>query len=189
MEKSFADLLEEYLDDEEINLKLKEEEEFCGENINIRSLFKREDCIFISDYVNSYLGIEGNHTNLFHCGLRELKNPYVMGVDNNYAINNPEFVDKGYILLVIDANNNIGTYINPIYLNKQINLDKVKISFNRFKRKRITDLKKIDIYIQVFEQYIQQQIDMDNFFEMLKETKKVKKFMKLKESEKINGKY
>ena len=194
MEKSFEDLLEEYLDEDEINQIIKKDNydyynETKKENIKIESPFTKDNCISISNYVTSYLGISGDFKDLFHCGLKELNNPYVMGVDNNFANKNPELVHNGYLLLVIDSHNNRGTYINPSYLKSLVDSEKIEKIFKSFQRQRVTDLKNLKMHYLEFER-IRQQVDNNKkFFKLLEETHKIRKLNMLKESEKNNGKY
>ena len=137
-EDSFLNLLENYLDMESIELKKQEDEKEIKKEKKKKqteSVFTEEDCISISRYVQEYLGIPGNCSKLYHSGLKELGCEFVMGVDNNFANKNPELVHQGYLLLVMDAKHNRGTYINPFYLKKLLHKDDVEKELKTFTKK------------------------------------------------------
>ena len=189
-EENFLDLLNNYLDIESIEQKKKEDEEEVikeKKSIQTESVFSEENSISISRYVNEYLGIPGNCSKLYHSGLKELGCSYVMGVDNNFANKNPELVHKGYLLLVIDAKNNRGTYINPFYLRKVLEKDNVEKELKTFSKKRKIELEELDRY---YRKYLELKSEYDNntkFYNMLKETHKVKQLKKIMKKEDVNN--
>ena len=183
MEENFADLLEEYLDEEEIELKKREDDsELVQEKIQIQteSNFTKDDCILIDRYVNEFLGIpiSGDYSNLLHCGLKDLDCEYVMGVDNNFANKNPELVHQGYLLLVIDAHNKRGTYINPFYLKKYISKDAER-ELEAFSKKRVQDLKKLDILYNEYQLLVEQVKNNEKFYNLIVETHKRRQLREL----------
>ena len=176
MEDNFVDLLEQYLDEKEIELKKREDVlELVQEKkqIQTESNFSKEDSISIDRYVNEFLGIPGDCSNLLHCGLKDLKCNYIMGVDNNFANKNPELVHQGYLLLVIDAHNKRGTYINPHHLRRYINKDAEK-ELQIFRKKRVNDLKRLEIFYNEYQRVLEQLENAENFYNLLQETHKIK---------------
>ena len=94
-EESFYDLFEQYLDEEEIKSKKELDlEEKSEDIINTDSPFTIEDTITLNDFVNNFLMIECDASNLYHSGLKDLKCQYVVGVSNDFANKNPETVNS-----------------------------------------------------------------------------------------------
>ena len=119
--QDFIDLLDDYLDNEEILTKKEiDSEKVIGDkkSKSSDSSFQKEDTIMIGKYVSHYLNINVDSSKFLHCDLKTLNSEYVMGIDNNYANKNPDLVHQGYLLLVVDVHNNRGTYINPFYIRK-----------------------------------------------------------------------
>lgn len=83
--------------------------------------------ISIKDFVNYYLGVDHNCSNLRHQGLKSFDNPYVVGVSNDFALKYPEYVARQELLIVIDSHRNPGTYINPENIQKLVELEKCKV--------------------------------------------------------------
>jgi len=186
MEENFGDLLEQYIDEDEIETKkrqdeLEEEEEKIKKQTE--SVFSKEDSISIDRYVNEYLGIPGDCSNLLHCGLKDLECEYIMGVDNNFANKNPELVHQGYLLLVIDSHNNRGTYINPFYLKKYISKNAEK-SLESFYKKRACALEKLDSYYREYVMALGEVQSNEKFYSLIKEARKKRQ---LDELEKRNN--
>lgn len=186
MEEKFCDLLEEYLNEEEISIKKEQDEEFfLNSNENTKkkaSPFGLENTISIQEYATQYLGFKGNYETLLHCGLKELKCPYVVGVDNRFANKNPELVYKGFLLLVLDYKKRRGTYINPIYLRKMITrFDERALLL--LQRQRIHDLEKLQL---LFAQYecLKEQVEKNQaFLELLRKLHKNEKLEELEQLE------
>ena len=181
-EESFMELLEQYIDEDEIKSKIDadiEDEIKEKTKTSTNSVFTIDDAITIDRFVHDYLNIQGDCSKLYHSGLKELESEYVMGVDNNFANKNPELVRDGYLLLVIDAKNNRGTYINPFYLQKILNKDEVEKEFSVLSKKRITDLEKLDEYYLKYMDLQQQISNNQKFYKVLEEAHKVKHYKRL----------
>ena len=188
-EENFLELLEQYLDNEQIESKKRndQEEDKKQDHITSESNFNIEDTISIGRYVNDYLGIPGNCSKLYHSGLKELGCSYVMGVDNNFANKNPELVRQGYLLLVIDARGNRGTYINPYYLQKLMTKDNIEKELKAFSKKKQIELTKLSEY---YRKYLEVKAEYDNnnkFYNVLRETHKVKQLKKLMKKEDVKN--
>lgn len=184
MEENFLELLEQYLDEEEIAMKKKEDkiEEERELNIKTESNFTREDSISIDRYVNEFLGIPGDCSNLLHCGLKDLKCDYIMGIDNNFANKNPELVKQGYLLLVIDSHNKRGTYVNPFYLKKYVSKEAEK-ELTIFSRKRLNDLKRLEIFYKEYLIVLEEIKKNERFYNLLEENNKIKQLNKIEKRE------
>jgi len=185
MDESFIDLLDQYLDTEEMEMK-KRSDIMYGRTVNQRisseSSFTIEDTISIGKYVNDCLGIIGDCSTLYHSGLKELGSNFIMGVSNDFANKNPELVKEGYLLLVIDARGNRGTYINPLFLEKILKKEEAEKELKVLSRKRDIDLQTLD---QFYSQYQEQKRIVEQnevFYNVLKETHKVKQLRKIIES-------
>ena len=126
--EDFGSILDLYLDQDEIEEKIKQDKNNEAKNKK-NSKTKSNNfskVISISDFVNYYLGAEHDCTALKHQGLKSFKNPYVVGVSNNFALKNPDCVMRNEILVVIDAFGNPGTYINPKLLKNVETMEEYK---------------------------------------------------------------
>ena len=181
-EENFLELLDEYLNEDEIEAKIQEDEkieELEGKKVFTDSPFNIDDTISIGKFVNEYLNIEGDCKHLYHSGLKELGSNFVMGVDNNFANKNPELVYTGFLLIVIDARHNRGTYINPMYLKKLLDQKDLKKELKIFKRQRIHDFKKIEEYSRKLYDLSKQVETNEKFYRVLEETHKIGKYKRL----------
>ena len=101
-----------------------------------------------------------------------------MGVDNNFANKNPELVHQGYLLLVIDAHNKRGTYINPYHLRKYIDNDAEK-ELKAFYKKSVQDFKKIDLLYNEYQMLVEQVRNNEKFYNLIVETHKRRQLREL----------
>lgn len=117
----------------------------------------QSDEITMEKFLCNYLGAENiDCSNLYHSGLRSLQNPLVIGISNSFAEKNPEYVMSGEILKVIDARNNLGSYINPLLLINYTDLtDKNRELEEIVKKSRVTELEKLqELYNKAREKQI-----------------------------------
>ena len=192
MSDNFEDLIDQYWDEESVNNKIeedtKEEIEEHGVYVDSRfdSPFSITDEISINDFVNEYLDIKGNFKNFRHFELKTLNCPYVLGVANEYADLNPTFVkEKKYLLIVIDRNGNRGTYINPVLAREFFDYDEDKAKEKMHYQEH--DMQNISKFFEDFMHAKTQYEAYLEFYNILKETKKIKKFQKIESYEKKLG--
>lgn len=185
-DENFYDLVEQYLDLELIKEKFDSDElsDECSSSLS-DSPFSTNDAISINDFVNNFLNISVESVdakNLYHCGLKQLKCPYVVGVSNEFANKNPEYVKLGYLLLVIDAHRNRGTYLNPVYLHQLLEMEIVEQELNRLKKLGVNHSEEFSTeYI-----LLKSRLETDKkFLEILKSQKKLLKIKSIKRYEGI----
>lgn len=188
MGEEFTSLLEEYLDEDMIRMKREEDEALLGSESEKEgkhaSPFGIENTISIDEYATHYLGLPGNYEMMLHCGLKDLKCPYVVGLDNRFANKNPELVYKGFLLLVMDYKRRRGTYVNPIYLKRVVTrLDEKALEV--MERVRVHDFLKAQF---LYQQYccLEEQIKKNQaFMDLLKRLHKMEKVEELQRLEEL----
>lgn len=166
MEENFEDLLEKYLDNEEIEKKKKiiETEKEEKKSTNYLDLAPYDDySINITDFLRDYLKMNVNNIrtkNLTHRNLKDLTqdNPLVQGIFNNY-VDLDEIVKK-YYLIVKDCYGNYGSYINPDLLRDISHMYILGNNIKKLSDYRITDLTQLDVF---YEMYIQCQKYIDEY--------------------------
>jgi len=153
--EDFKELLENYLDEEEIAKKREEDSSEELEIKNNKTINNFHITISIQDFVNYYLGTEHDCKNLKHRGLKSFNNPYVIGISNDFATKNPDYVRRNEILVVIDDYGNPGTYINPNLLRKIKTMEECKHLLKLLQKVRIYNLEKIN---KLYTEYMQNKI-------------------------------
>lgn len=165
---NFYELVEQYLDPEAIKEKYELDDTFEEKDVvSSKSPFSISDAITINDYVNNFLNIKVDASNLYHCGLKQINCPYVIAVSNNFSNKNPEYVKLGFLLIVIDANNNRGTYLNPFYINQLLYKNSLK--------EKITECEFMELKSKLNTD--------EQFYSIMKSQKKLKKIKQLKKYE------
>lgn len=107
------------------------------------------DTISIDKFVNSYLGaMEVDCKNLRHIGLKSFNNPYVVGLSNDLARKNPEYIKTGEILLVLDSRGDLGAYINPELLKKVTDRKTRKSVKSKIKHLHVNNLEELGEFFE-----------------------------------------
>lgn len=162
MEESFEALLEMYMDEDEINEKIKsdneeiKEEEKNNENgseskKDIRKY--KEYAISMNEFLSKYLKMHSSKlcaTTLSHKDLKYLTvgNPLVVGIYNGY-VDIDEIIKKDY-LLVYDCNGDIGSYLNPDKLRDLTKLEFVSKQYEIVRKSRIRALEDLDEFYKKY---------------------------------------
>ena len=189
-EENFEDLLEQYLDEEEIQNKIKQEEKEIRENKN---KFKKlnipgEYTITIEEFLRDYLKMDTNHiktNNLTHKGLKDLtqNNPLVIGIYNDY-LDLDEIIKRDY-LVVTDCYGNIGSYLNPNYLRDLTKKELIEKELKILEKVRIITLENLEEHYNKFmeasEEYKYLEVRCKNFYEMLTNVRKGKTIDKIEQ--------
>ena len=177
--EDFEKLLEDYLDFEQYGEKDKDLDISECKSTITESPFTQEDSISISKFVKYYLEFNCDAKDLYHSGLRELQLDYVIGIDNNFANKNYEYVKRGFLLIVIDAKKKRGTYLNPFYIKKYLERDNVDKVLSTFQKIQQIEFEKLNEY---FNKYLEVSIkfeEIEKFKTLLLETHKMSKIRKL----------
>lgn len=162
MEESFEALLEKYIDEDEINEKIKsdneeiKEEEQNNEKVSeskkdIRKY--KEYAISMEEFLSKYLKMHASKlctTTLSHKDLKYLTvgNPLVVGIYNRY-VDIDEIKRKDY-LLVYDCNGDIGSYLNPDKLRDLTKLEFVSKQYEIVRKSRIRALEDLDEFYKKY---------------------------------------
>ena len=178
--ESFEQLLDDYLDFEDYEFKEEDyEEEVEEKQVRTESPFTSEDAISMTKFVTAFLGYQMDCSNLYHSGLRELGLERAIGVDNNFANKNVEYVKRGFLLIVIDAKGNRGTYLNPVYIQKYLERDDVENIINTFNRLKEVEKKKAKLYYDKYMTAMVKHDEIERFIQVLREAHKEGKVRKL----------
>ena len=126
-EENFEELLEQSFESDEFKEKLElDEEEEVEEQSNHRSSFSEEDVISMGVFITDFLGLTPlqvsckNGLDISHASLKQLGYKSVIGVSNEYAEYNLNYVKAHVLLVVRDYKGNYATYLNPKQLIKYI---------------------------------------------------------------------
>lgn len=151
MQENFEELLEQYIDEEEIEKKKKlEEEEELEEkkkSTNYRDLkLLKGYAITMAEFLRDYIKMditELETNNLTHKNLKDLThdNPFVIGISNDY-VDIDEIIKRDY-LVVIDCFGNVGSYLNPCHLRDITRLELVEKELKILEKSRIVILEKV----------------------------------------------
>lgn len=148
------------------------------------------DAITIGKFVNNYLGANDvDCKNLRHIGLRSFGNPLVVGVSNEFADKNPEYVKTGSILIVIDSRGDRGSYINPELLIKVTDKENIKNIEKIIRKAKIFDLRELGQFFSKISGLFQELENIERYEELIAETGKEKEIKKLCNMKKFTDKY
>ena len=162
MEENFEALLEMYMNEEEINEKIKSDnEEIKEEEQNSEKVSEskkdirkyKEYAISMEEFLSKYLKMHASKlctTTLSHKDLKYLTvgNPLVVGIYNRY-VDIDEIKRKDY-LLVYDCNGDIGSYLNPDKLRDLTKLEFVSKQYEIVRKSRIRALEDLDEFYKKY---------------------------------------
>ena len=162
MEENFEALLEMYMNEEEINEKIKSDnEEIKEEEQNSEKVSEskkdirkyKEYAISMEEFLSKYLKMHASKlcsTTLSHKDLKYLTvgNPLVVGIYNRY-VDIDEIKRKDY-LLVYDCNGDIGSYLNPDKLRDLTKLEIVSKQYEIVKKSSVNILEDLD---ELYQKY------------------------------------
>ena len=170
MEENFEALLEMYMNEEEINEKIKSDnEEIKEEEQNIEKVSEskkdirkyKEYAISMEEFLSKYLKMHASKlcsTTLSHKDLKYLTvgNPLVVGIYNRY-VDIDEIKRKDY-LLVYDCNGDIGSYLNPDKLRDLTKLEIVSKQYEIVKKSSVNILEDLD---ELYQKYCSIREELD----------------------------
>lgn len=162
MEENFEALLEMYMNEEEINEKIKsdneeiKEEEKNNEKVSeskkdIRKY--KEYAISMNEFLSKYLKMNTHKLRTATLSYKDLKyltigNPLVVGIYNGY-VDIDEIIKNDY-LLVYDCNGDIGSYLNPDKLRDLTKLEFVSKQYEIVRKSRIRALEDLDEFYKKY---------------------------------------
>ena len=170
MEENFEALLEMYMNEEEINEKIKSDnEEIKEEEQNIEKVSEskkdirkyKEYAISMEEFLSKYLKMNAGKlcsTTLSHKDLKYLTvgNPLVVGIYNRY-VDIDEIKRKDY-LLVYDSNGDIGSYLNPDKVRDLTKLEIVSKQYEIVKKSSVNILEDLD---ELYQKYCSIREELD----------------------------
>lgn len=169
MEESFEALLEKYIDEDEINEKIKSDNEEIKEEQNNEKFSEskkdirkyKEYAISMEEFLSKYLKMHASKlctTTLSHKDLKYLTvgNPLVVGIYNRY-VDIDEIKRKDY-LLVYDCNGDIGSYLNPDKLRDLTKLEIVSKQYEIVKKSSVNILEDLD---ELYQKYCSIREELD----------------------------
>jgi hypothetical protein len=172
----------------------QEEEENVRVNKRTESVFTEDDTITISRFVNSYLGINMDCSNLYHEGLKELLGAYEINdritpadflfpLPNRIADNNPQLVYDGYVLVVIDNKKNgcRKDYLSPTILKEILRKPEVEEHRKELTRNGVKDFNHLGEYINEFYAVSQELTTIELYEQIVDLAKRHTKMNDLKE--------
>ena len=166
MSESFEELLDMYINEDEIqkkkkmdNIETEKEEKKQYSKKDIRKY--REYAISMEEFLNKYLKINTSKMcakALTHKDLKILteENPLVVGIYNGY-VDIDEIIRKDY-LIVYDHFGDIGSYLNPDKLRDLTKLDIVSKQYEIVKKSSVNLLKDLD---KLYKEYCSVKDELD----------------------------
>lgn len=185
--ENFEELLEQYMDMDEIEEKKKNDDEEYEEEIEEQK--KNTDsktlktlkgyAITIKEFLRDYIKMDITNIetdNLTHKNLKDLTrdNPFVIGISNDY-VDIDEIIKRDY-LVVIDCFGNVGSYLNPEYLRDITRLEYVEREFEIVEKSRVIAFEKLmdyyNRYMSVLSEYTYLEAKCSGYYEMLNKANK-----------------
>ena len=169
MEESFEALLEKYIDEDEINEKIKSDNEEIKEEQNNEKVSEskkdirkyKEYAISMEEFLSKYLKMNTHKLRTATLSHKDLKyltigNPLVVGIYNRY-VDIDEIKRKDY-LLVYDCNGDIGSYLNPDKLRDLTKLEIVSKQYEIVKKNSVNILEDLD---ELYQKYCSIREELD----------------------------
>lgn len=170
MEENFEALLEMYMNEEEINEKIKSDnEEIKEEEQNIEKVSEskkdirkyKEYAISMNEFLSKYLKMNTHKLRTATLSHKDLKyltvgNPLVVGIYNRY-VDIDEIKRKDY-LLVYDCNGDIGSYLNPDKLRDLTKLEIVSKQYEIVKKSSVNILEDLN---ELYQKYCSIREELD----------------------------
>lgn len=186
--ENFEVLLDSYLNLNEIENKIQSDnEEIAKEEkkLAIKKGIDYDNTITIHDFLKNYLHARTNpefdKMTLPTLKLLGYKSSFVMGVHEKFAKNNPELLDQGFLVLVKDTEHNRAIYINPYFIYKLLEDEEIDLKLKKFSNSKSINLEDIDEYYNEYQKLLGDKEDNEITYNIIKRTRKEKKFVKLKE--------
>lgn len=186
--EDFELLLDSYLNEKEIeNKKQSDDDEIAKEEkkIAIKKGINYDNTITIHEFLKNYLHA---HTNpefdkmtLPTLKLLGYKSGFVMGVHENFAKNNPELLEQGFLLLVKDPEHHRAIYINPYFIYKLLEDEEIDLELKKFSNPKSINFEEISNYYNEYQKLLWDKEDNEITYNIIRRTHKERKFVKLKE--------
>ena len=119
LEKYYSDF--DYIDTPEVKKKRVVFED--GQYIEIDE--------FLEKYLQGFVDCSRHVKGLTHATLKKLTDGHIIGIDNDFAFYNPQYIKNKYLIVVCDHNNDFGTYLNPELLDEYDRNDSIYVIRNR----------------------------------------------------------
>lgn len=180
--ENFEELLEQYLDEEEIEKKKNLEEDIVEDKkLNSRKdlRYLEEYTITITEFLRDYIKMDVNNiktNNLTHKNLKDLTkdNPLVIGIFNDY-VDVDEIMKRDY-LIVTDCFGNIGSYLNPNYLRDMTKLELMEKELKIIEKSKIVMLEELEEYYTKFMSVVREHDYLEKkcsrYYELLENVEK-----------------
>jgi len=101
----------------------------------------------INRFIEVFFETRHDCRKLKHQGLKSFNNPYIIGVSNDIALKNPDFVARSEIIVVIDDYGNMGSYLNPDHIKKLTELESCKYQLKEIEKITLHNFSNVkDVY-------------------------------------------
>ena len=148
LEKYYSDF--DYIDSPTIKKKRVEFED--GQYIEMNN--------FIEEYLPGFVDCSRHVKGLTHATLKKLTAGNLIGIDNDFAFYNPQYLKNKYLIVVCDYNGDFGTYLNHKLLDEYIKAGTAREDIKKMSKTIYHDMKVVRIIymklqkaIETFEQH------------------------------------